>query len=355
MNGIRIRFETKPGRSRASAGVLPRSTASALIAAAVSSEVSSPRITSTSFRTGTGLKKCMPITCAGRDVAAASDVIGIDDVFEARIAFAGSVASARRKISSFTAASSTTASIISSAGTMSSAGSIRASTSSGSPPPFSARRASDLRIVSRPRSTAPGAASCSETRRPDAATTCAMPPPICPAPTTRTCSNATRGGYRRAIAHVHVNGARLWVEDEGNGPVVLFLHGGLGDNQLWEPQAHALADQFRCVRFDLRHFGRSEAPGGEFSFVDDAVGLMDELAIERAAVVGLSMGGGAALDLAAAHPDRLWALVHVAGGVTGMPVNAYTEEARGDTGARLRPPPDVVLEDVRVPTLVITA
>ena len=121
---------------------------------------------------------------------------------------------------------------------------------------------------------------------------------------------------------------------------------------------------------------------------------MDELAIERAAVVGLSMGGGAALDLAAAHPDRLWALVHVAGGVTGMPVSAYTEEqderfdlgdldekmaidfevwaplgaderlrelwratpdARGDTGARLRPPPEVVPEDVRVPTLVITA
>src|SRR5665647_2322626 len=70
MNGIKIRLETKPGRSRASAGVLPRSVASAEIALAVSSEVSSPRITSTSFSTGTGLKKCMPITRSGRDVAA---------------------------------------------------------------------------------------------------------------------------------------------------------------------------------------------------------------------------------------------------------------------------------------------
>src|SRR2546423_208675 len=49
MNGIRIRFETKPGKSRASAGSLPRSRASCVIAAAVSSEVSSPRITSTSL------------------------------------------------------------------------------------------------------------------------------------------------------------------------------------------------------------------------------------------------------------------------------------------------------------------
>ena len=89
MNGIRIRFETKPGKSFACAGTLPSSSASAVIAAAVSSEVCTARITSTSFSTGTGLKKCMPITRSGRPVAAASEVIGIDDVFEARIAASG--------------------------------------------------------------------------------------------------------------------------------------------------------------------------------------------------------------------------------------------------------------------------
>ena len=78
MNGIRMRLETKPGKSCASAGSLPSSRASATIAAAVSSEVWTARITSTSFSTGTGLKKCMPITRSGRVVAAASDVIGIE-------------------------------------------------------------------------------------------------------------------------------------------------------------------------------------------------------------------------------------------------------------------------------------
>ena len=190
MNGIRIRFETKPGKSFATAGVLPSSRASSVIAAAVSSEVSRPRTTSTSDITGTGLKKCIPITRSGRPVAAASVEIGIEDVFEARTASAGSVSSARRKTSSLTAASSTTASIIRSAGTRSSTGSTRPSTSSGSAPPFSASLPRLRRIVSRPRSTAPGAASYSETRRPEPATTWAMPPPICPAPTTRTCPNS---------------------------------------------------------------------------------------------------------------------------------------------------------------------
>ena len=143
---------------------------------------------------------------------------------------------------------------------------------------------------------------------------------------------ATCGGYRRAFVHVDVNSARLWVEDEGDGPAVLFLHGGLGDSRLFEPQAKALADRFRCVRVDLRLWGRSEAPGDPFSWIEDAVGVLDALSIERAALVGLSFGGGIALDVALAHPDRVSALVHVAAGVSGMPVNPYTpeHEARDD-------------------------
>jgi pimeloyl-ACP methyl ester carboxylesterase len=42
------------------------------------------------------------------------------------------------------------------------------------------------------------------------------------------------------VALVDVNGAQLWVEAEGDGPAVLFVHGGLGDSRLWEPQARAL-------------------------------------------------------------------------------------------------------------------
>ncbi len=180
--------------SLTAAGVLSSARAGSTIAVAVSSEVSRPRITSTSSITGTGLKKCMPITRSGRPVAAPSAVIEIEEVFEARIAPSGKSASARRNSSSFAAASSTIASIIRSAGPSSPAGSIRASTSAGSSAaPFAASFSRLARIPARPRSTAPGAESTSTTARPDAATTCAIPEPIWPAPTTRTVGKRTPG------------------------------------------------------------------------------------------------------------------------------------------------------------------
>jgi 3-oxoadipate enol-lactonase len=128
------------------------------------------------------------------------------------------------------------------------------------------------------------------------------------------------------VAYVDVNGGRLWVEDQGEGPAVLFVHGGLGDLRLWEPQARVLSARFRCIRYDLRLWGRSTSQPVTFDFVDDAIGVLDALDVDRAAIVGLSFGGGLALDVALAHPDRVWALVHVAAGVSGMPVDAYGDE-----------------------------
>ena len=128
--------------------------------------------------------------------------------------------------------------------------------------------------------------------------------------------------------YVDVNNARLWVEDEGDGPAILFLHGGLGDSRLWEPVAKRLRDSFRCVRYDVRFFGRSEGPDEEWSTVEDSVAVLDALGVARAAVVGLSMGGGIALRIAQMHPDRVTAVVHVAGAVGPFELDDYDP---GDT------------------------
>lgn len=128
------------------------------------------------------------------------------------------------------------------------------------------------------------------------------------------------------MGSVDVNGARLWYDEAGSGQTVLLLHGGLGDSGLWEPVVPFLAERFRTIRTDLRFYGRSTGPNAPWSWQDDAIGVLDALEIERAAIVGLSMGGKLALDIALAHPDRLWAVAGVAPGLGGHDGGAYTEE-----------------------------
>jgi pimeloyl-ACP methyl ester carboxylesterase len=123
-----------------------------------------------------------------------------------------------------------------------------------------------------------------------------------------------------------VNGARLWYEEAGEGPAVVLVHGGLGDARLWEPEFRPLAERFRTIRFDQRFFGRSTGPAAPFSFVDDALGLLDELAVTRAALVGLSFGGRVAFDAALAAPERCWAVAGVAPALSGHDSRAVTEE-----------------------------
>jgi 3-oxoadipate enol-lactonase len=131
---------------------------------------------------------------------------------------------------------------------------------------------------------------------------------------------------------VDVNGARLWYDEAGRGPAVVLLHGGLGDSRLWEPVVPFLAERFRTIRTDLRFFGRSVGVAAPFSFEEDVVGVLDELGLERAALVGLSLGGGIAIDVALDHPERLWALAVVAPSLSGHEGAAYTaeQEARYD-------------------------
>ena len=128
------------------------------------------------------------------------------------------------------------------------------------------------------------------------------------------------------MSTVEVNGARLWYDESGDGPVVLLLHGGLGDSGLWEPVVPFLAEKFRVIRTDLRFYGRSTGPFVPWSWEADAVGVLDALGVERAAVVGLSLGGRLALDIALAHPDRLWAVAGVAPGLAGHRAAPYSEE-----------------------------
>jgi pimeloyl-ACP methyl ester carboxylesterase len=107
---------------------------------------------------------------------------------------------------------------------------------------------------------------------------------------------------------------RLSLDEAGGGECVVLIHGHPFDRTLWEPQLAAL-DGFRVLAPDLRGFGRSPVTPGCVlmrEYAADITELLDALAIGRAAVVGLSMGGLVAMELAAAAPERYWALGLVA-------------------------------------------
>jgi pimeloyl-ACP methyl ester carboxylesterase len=107
-----------------------------------------------------------------------------------------------------------------------------------------------------------------------------------------------------------VTATGLFYEIDGAGPPVIFAHGGDGNRLTWWKQVPALKDRFRCVTYDAPGFGLSPASAGLHKAPgDDLLSLMDELEIERAVLVGHSMGGLAVSGVAQRHPERVRALV----------------------------------------------
>ncbi|MFO7538269.1 MAG: alpha/beta hydrolase [Chloroflexota bacterium] len=112
---------------------------------------------------------------------------------------------------------------------------------------------------------------------------------------------------------VNVNNQLLFYKDSGgDGPPLIFLHGFLFDQSMFDAQVEALADKYRCIRIDTRGFGQTEWDGEAFDLYDvvsDVIGLMDDLGLEQTTIIGMSQGAYASVRLAIKHPDRVKALV----------------------------------------------
>lgn len=110
------------------------------------------------------------------------------------------------------------------------------------------------------------------------------------------------------------DGLCLHVVRSGSGAPLLLLHGFTGSVETWAPLRAELSDRFTILAVDLPGHGSSGAPTDSARyalsrFADDLVLLLDTLGIERAAVLGYSMGGRAALQLTLRYPARVAALV----------------------------------------------
>jgi 3-oxoadipate enol-lactonase len=107
-------------------------------------------------------------------------------------------------------------------------------------------------------------------------------------------------------------------EVAGDGPAVALLHSTVCDGRMWDAEFAALTERYRVLRYDFPGYGRSPLPGGDWSNVEDLRGLLDEVGMERPALVGLSGGAFVALDFALVHPDRVRGLVLAAPAIGGL-------------------------------------
>ena len=106
---------------------------------------------------------------------------------------------------------------------------------------------------------------------------------------------------------------RLYYEEAGSGTAIIFVHEFGGDYRSWEPQMRQFSRRHRCITFSARGFVPSDVPANASSYsqrlaVDDVLAVMDAAQIEKAHVVGLSMGGFAALHFGLVAPQRALSL-----------------------------------------------
>ncbi len=129
---------------------------------------------------------------------------------------------------------------------------------------------------------------------------------------------------------IPVNGVNLFYEMRGRGQPLLFLHGLGSSTREWEDQIDEFSKNYQVIAYDLRGHGRSDKPAGPYTmelYAADTAGLLDALKVQSAHVVGLSLGGAVAFQLALDHPERVKSLVIVNSGPSmgGSPEQANRE------------------------------
>jgi pimeloyl-ACP methyl ester carboxylesterase len=116
-----------------------------------------------------------------------------------------------------------------------------------------------------------------------------------------------------------VNGTKLYYQIMGEGHPLVLIHGGLMDSRMWDNQFNLFAKDYKVIRYNIRGYVKSEVPKDRFSHIEDLFHLLKFLNIDKAYILGLSLGGTIAIDFTLQHPDIVDALISVASALNGYP------------------------------------
>lgn len=138
------------------------------------------------------------------------------------------------------------------------------------------------------------------------------------------------------MPYVDSDGVKLYYEEAGTGEAIVFVHEFAGDHRSWEPQIRYFSRFYRCVAYNARGYPPSDVPDDPAMYSQDQatadiLNVMRGLDIERAHIVGLSMGSFAALHFGLTYPESAISLV-VAGGGYGA-LNENREQFQGEVEA----------------------
>ncbi len=132
------------------------------------------------------------------------------------------------------------------------------------------------------------------------------------------------------------DGTRLYYEEAGAGTAVVFVHEYAGDWRTWEPQMRHFSRSHRCVTYSQRGYPPSDVPSdgaryGQDIARDDVVALLDALGIEKAHVVGHSMGASTALHVGIGYPERCISVTAAGCGYGSSPDPKVVEAMRAQS------------------------
>jgi pimeloyl-ACP methyl ester carboxylesterase len=131
------------------------------------------------------------------------------------------------------------------------------------------------------------------------------------------CDNIQTAYMKTQSGTAYIGDAEIFYKFAGSGRPLLLIHSGIADHRMWEEQIKRFSEHFLVIAPDFRGYGRSSRPEGPFRHRDDMRRLIDNLDLESVYILGSSLGGMVAMELALGVPERVKKLVLAAPGMRG--------------------------------------